>query len=176
MSNFIGPNTYLIESTKAAGLYLNLDGGNKADGTKVVSKSTKNTEPSSHWAIVYLGIGKSNKEEYHILNRATGTYLTTTSAAKDQDDVTCNLKSPLDNVVRWSIVPVSNKPEQYGQYFLVPIQDTKQCLAIRGALKDKTFEGSQAITFDNTVRHQDLFWYLRLAPDAVLNCVEGLKA
>ena len=41
---------------------------------------------------------------------------------------------------------------------------------------DKTFEGSQAITFDNTVRHQDLFWYLRLAPDAVLNCVEGLKA
>jgi len=38
MSTFIGPNTYLIESTKSAGLYLNLDGGNKADGTKVVSK------------------------------------------------------------------------------------------------------------------------------------------
>jgi hypothetical protein len=108
--------------------------------TESPTRSTKNTEPSSHWAIVYLGIGKSNKEEYHILNRATGTYLTTTcklplttrdnnslephannaktntAAAKDQDDVTCNLKSPLENVVRWSIAPVSNKPEQYGQY------------------------------------------------------------
>jgi hypothetical protein len=38
MSHFIGPNMYLIESTKKEGLYLNLDGGNKADGTKVVSK------------------------------------------------------------------------------------------------------------------------------------------
>lgn len=38
MSTFIGPNMYLIESTKSVGLYLNLDGGNKADGTKVVSK------------------------------------------------------------------------------------------------------------------------------------------
>ena len=46
--------------------------------TESPTRSTKNTEPSSHWAIVYLGIGKSNKEEYHILNRATGTYLTTT--------------------------------------------------------------------------------------------------
>jgi hypothetical protein len=42
------------------------------------TRSTKDTEQSSHWAIVYLGIGKSNKEEYHILNRATGTYLSTT--------------------------------------------------------------------------------------------------
>lgn len=41
-------------------------------------RSTKDTEQSSHWAIVYLGIGKSSKEEYHILNRATGTYLSTT--------------------------------------------------------------------------------------------------
>jgi hypothetical protein len=38
MSSFIGPNMYLIESIKSEGLYLNLDGGNKADGTKVVSK------------------------------------------------------------------------------------------------------------------------------------------
>ena len=38
MSSFIGPNMYLIESLKSEGLYLNLDGGNKADGTKVVSK------------------------------------------------------------------------------------------------------------------------------------------
>lgn len=41
-------------------------------------RSTDKTEQSSHWAIVYLGIGASNKEEYHILNRATGTYLSTT--------------------------------------------------------------------------------------------------
>ena len=38
MSHFIGPNTYLIESAIQDGLYLNLDGGNKADGTKVVTK------------------------------------------------------------------------------------------------------------------------------------------
>jgi hypothetical protein len=61
-------------------------------------------------------------------------------------------------------------------YSLVPISNTKQCIGIRGALKDKTYEGSQAVSFDNTVGHKDLYWYLRLAPDAVLNCVEGLKA
>lgn len=42
-------------------------------------------------------------------------------------------------------------------------------------MKDKTFEGSQAVSFDNTVGHEDLLWYLRLAHDAILNCVEGLK-
>lgn len=38
MSHFIGPNMYLIESSIQEGLYLNLDGGNKADGTKVLTK------------------------------------------------------------------------------------------------------------------------------------------
>lgn len=99
MSHFIGPNMYLIESAIKDGLYLNLDGGNKADGTKVLTRydpvgfiwwifsvantncaarNTKDNDTSSHWAIVYLGIGTSGKEEYHILNRTTGTYLTST--------------------------------------------------------------------------------------------------
>jgi hypothetical protein len=38
MSHFIGPNMYLIESAVKDGLYLNLDGGNKADGTKVLTR------------------------------------------------------------------------------------------------------------------------------------------
>ena len=38
MSHFIGPNMYLIESAIKDRLYLNLDGGNKADGTNVMTR------------------------------------------------------------------------------------------------------------------------------------------
>lgn len=108
--------------------------------SKQTIRTTKDTETSSHWAIVYLGIGSSKKEEFHILNRHNGTYLTATrkhsspcdpntnktaskientssqritAAADDQDDVTCTLTTPWHNVVRWSIVPARNRPGLY---------------------------------------------------------------
>lgn len=58
MSTFIGPNMYLIESPKTEGLYLNLDGGNKADGTKVVTK----------W--VFLGGARPSRTIDRITNNA----------------------------------------------------------------------------------------------------------
>jgi hypothetical protein len=59
------------------------------------TRTTKDTEQSSHWAIVYLGIGKSNKEEYHILNRATGTYLSTTCKSFAQMHQLCTITDRL---------------------------------------------------------------------------------
>ncbi|PPJ50665.1 hypothetical protein CBER1_05230 [Cercospora berteroae] len=93
MSSYIGPNIYLFECVLQQGLYMSLQNGGKADGTKVVTKSTKTDDKNSHWAIVYAGMGDSGKEEFNVLNRATGTYLGSTWDAKDQDDVTCGLAS-----------------------------------------------------------------------------------
>ena len=55
---------------------------------------------------------------------------------------------------------------------LVTIANRKQCIGVQGGMSSGDHEGSQAISFDITSQDKDLLWYLRLAPDAILNCVD----
>jgi hypothetical protein len=96
MSDFIGSNLYYIVSPLDNELRIDLAGGNKKDGTAVavwyaVAALIRTSQPfeltdspcrnksadkhNTQWHFVYAGIGKSKKEEYHILNRSSGTYL-----------------------------------------------------------------------------------------------------
>jgi hypothetical protein len=55
---------------------------------------------------------------------------------------------------------------------IVTIANKTQCIGIQGASSGGSHEGSQSISFDSTSQDKDLLWYLRLAPDAILNCVD----
>lgn len=55
---------------------------------------------------------------------------------------------------------------------LVTIANRKQCLGVQGGMSSDDHEGSQTISFDITSQDKDLLWYLRLASDAILNCVD----
>ena len=55
---------------------------------------------------------------------------------------------------------------------LVAIANKTQCIGVEGGSKAGPHEGSQAISFESGSSDKDLLWYLRLAPDAILNCVD----
>ena len=63
-----------------------------------------------HWHFVYAGVGQSGKEEYLILNRKAGTYLTTAGKSKQ---CTATVQSPLAGQVRWNVVPVRDGTGRY---------------------------------------------------------------
>lgn len=95
--------------------------------------SQSNYEAHVHgtWVIASVGLGKSNKEEYLILNQKSGTYLTSpgiaiptkfkpihtltidVADAKKGETVTGNTISPFDVRVRWNIIPLRNKTSKY---------------------------------------------------------------
>jgi len=55
---------------------------------------------------------------------------------------------------------------------LVTIANKTQCIGVQGGSGSGPHEGSQAISFEAGSSDKDLLWYLRLAPDAILNCVD----
>ncbi|KAM0691504.1 hypothetical protein Q7P36_010275 [Cladosporium allicinum] len=152
MSDFIGADTYAIVSYRDPKYLLDLAGGNKADGTQ-------------HF--VYAGVGKSGKDEYLILNVASGTYLTGGQNSKSDEYLVGSSASPKEDRVRWSVIPLRNGTGAYWHVPspIAPITDKNLSLSVKsGEMKNKNtiklFKGASMNANDGSM------WYLRLADGA----------
>ncbi|PPJ52009.1 hypothetical protein CBER1_09637 [Cercospora berteroae] len=172
MSDWIGPNTYYIVSRIKDTVFLDLAGGSPANDTKVqIWDGPGRDNGNSIWSIVDLGIGDSGKYEYHIINRTSGTHLSTPQhdlVKKGEGEllVKTNLVSPWNNRARWCIVPCRNNT---GAYWIVPVLNTKLALNIQGGgIKNAT----PMILYPIDVQpgSENAQFYLRLSDDAILNC------
>lgn len=98
MSDWHGPSTYVIASARDTKYHVTLHNGLKADDTKVITwyvvpcpffnllqnawesthakySRSNLTSKNNHWDFVFAGHGVSGKDEYLIVCRNSGTYL-----------------------------------------------------------------------------------------------------
>ncbi|CAK1362927.1 hypothetical protein CB0940_04926 [Cercospora beticola] len=162
MSDWIGANTYRIESYIDRRAAVALSGGDKADGTKVVMW---NNDPrwNDRFEFVYAGVGQSGKDEYHIINRNSGTYMTYGEGAPN-DAVYGNILPPRSPRTRWCIVPTRNNT---GTYWIVAAANTKMMLV---PSYYKIADGSQVDIWKGGLDDKNCWWYLKLSEDAILQC------
>ncbi|GIZ37363.1 hypothetical protein CKM354_000081300 [Cercospora kikuchii] len=151
MSDFVGAGTYLIAGAKFPNMFIDLNNGNKQDGTKL-SAWDNSKSANAHWQVGYANVGKTGKEEYLLLNRASGTYLTVSDKGKE---VTCTTQSPLNDVTRWNIIPLRNGT---GRYWIAPVSNKTLGLHMAGGNGSK---GSQIHTWSAAGDSNEMSqWYL----------------
>ncbi|PPJ51608.1 hypothetical protein CBER1_08957 [Cercospora berteroae] len=162
MSDWIGANTYRIESYVDRRAAVALSAGGKADGTKVVIWND-DTAKNDHFDFVYAGVGQSGKDEYHIINRNSGTFLTYTEGAAN-DRLYGNTLSPRSSRTRWCVVPTRNRT---GTYWIVASANPKMKMVPSSY---NIANGSVVDIWAGAVDDKNCWWYLTLADDAVLQC------
>ncbi|RAK71348.1 uncharacterized protein BO72DRAFT_392194, partial [Aspergillus fijiensis CBS 313.89] len=98
MSDFIGSNKYTI-TPRHTDKKLDLYQGSKNDGTTLQIYEAQPGNPNQEFVFADVG-----NDEYLILNLGSGTYMTANS--ETDAPVTGNLLPPVDQRVRWKVVPV----------------------------------------------------------------------
>jgi hypothetical protein len=121
MSDFVGAGFYRIESILDRDVRVALQGGYRADGTKVMTwfvcsarvssalavteQASRKNDPNKNdvFAFTFAGVGKSGKHEYHIINNNSGTFITYPDGAPEGKQLEGNVLSPLNERTRWNV-------------------------------------------------------------------------
>ncbi|KAF1937192.1 hypothetical protein EJ02DRAFT_63455 [Clathrospora elynae] len=168
MSDWIGPNVYRIENYKDRNAAVSLASGNRADDTPVVIWNN-DTNKNDRWMFVHLGVGDSGKEEYHIINRKSGTYMSCGSGTK-QEKLFGNTLSPWLNRVRWNITPTRNET---GTYWITAAANKNLKLVTVG---ESLTNNTALQIWEGPISSKACWWYLKLDDDAILQTPDLGKA
>ncbi|PSN65755.1 hypothetical protein BS50DRAFT_677124 [Corynespora cassiicola Philippines] len=162
MSDWIGANVYRIENYKDRKAAVAFSGGDRKDGTPCL---IWNNDPNKNdrFMFVYLGIGSSGRDEYHIINRKSGTYMSCGEGAK-QEKLYGNTLSPWLNRVRWNVIPTRNGT---GTYWITPAANKEMKLVTEGEVLSN---GTALQIWKGPNSSKGCWWYLRLDDDAILQC------
>ena len=156
MSDWNGPNVYRVESYVDKTKHISLSSGKSEDGTAI---NIWPQNPYNLWEFAYVGLDKSGKHEYLMLNTYSGTYLTAKDLGK-HNHMTGNTLSPGDPRVRWHVIPTCSGN---GTYWITPAADTTRRL---GLSNRDTKQGTQVDAWNATDAEKECWWYLRLADGA----------
>ncbi|KAE8371525.1 ricin B lectin domain-containing protein [Aspergillus bertholletiae] len=146
MSDFTGPNVYTVVA-RHVDKRLDLDSGNKADGTKLqLYKPLDDATYGPNQRFVFAHVGN---DEYLIINAKSGTYLT---ASDDSKQITANLLPPLEKRIRWKIEPVKDRS---GAYYIQSVAFPNKVIDISGAKAD---DKTAALTYTKNNKHHQQFF------------------
>jgi len=159
MSDWIGPNLYRITSYKDRKAAVTETANNKAENGGVVVRASE-TNRADQWQFVHVGTGVSNKEEFLIINRFSGLYLTYTEGAP-QKPLTVSRLLPADHRTRWNLAPTRNGT---GAYRIVAAQNNEMMLVTHG---EKTADESYLQIWKGQAGSQGTWWYLELVDGAL---------
>ncbi|KNG47552.1 agglutinin ssa-like protein [Stemphylium lycopersici] len=168
MSDWIGPNVYRIAGYADRKSAVTVKDGSKSESAEVVTKANE-TNQGDHWQFVHVGTGVSKKEEFVIINRYTGLYLTYTEGAP-QAPLTLTRVSPMQPRCHWNLAPCRNGT---GAYRIVAAQNNAMMLVTEG---EGLADGTRLQIWKGKPESKGTWWYLELVDGMALQSADIGKA